>query len=72
MPEGQPGLIEDLPAHGEAFAASPLQVASPDPTAENDVLAEQNHILKRRLSKAVTVANSCAFAVATVTALLSC
>jgi hypothetical protein len=39
---------------------APPQAASPDPTAENDVLAEKNCTLKRKLRQALTVANSCA------------
>ncbi len=33
----------------EAFAALPPQATSPDPTAKDDVLAEQNRTLKQKL-----------------------
>ena len=46
----------------DAFVTSPPQAASPNPTAENDVLADENFTLnlKRKLRHADTVANSCA------------
>ncbi len=42
VPESQQGPIEVVPAHEKSFAASPPQAASPDPTAEINVLAEEN------------------------------
>ena len=44
----------------DTVVASPFQVASPDPTAENDVQMEQMRTHKRKLRHAVTVANGCA------------
>ena len=46
VPESQPGPIEDVPAHEESSATSPPQAASPE---NDDVLAEKNRTLKRKL-----------------------
>ena len=51
-------IVPNLQEEYYAVVASPPQVASPDPTAENDVQMEQMHTLKRKLRHAVTVANS--------------
>ena len=62
-PIAAPPPLEDIVSNLQeehVVVASPPQVASPDPAAENDVQMEQIRTLKRKLRHAVTVANGCA------------